>query len=483
VSGTFSYAMSCACPIISTPIPHALEVLNEDTGIIIDFENSKQLADGVNRLMSDESLRISFSSSTLQRIVPSAWENAAIAHALLFRRIAGQSRAAEAVTRHRRLVFQPVKSISLTYRWPAVKLDHLRKMTTDFGIIQFSRINQPDLDSGFTLDDNARALIGMCMHYEWSAEAGDLDYLEIYLDFIEFCQQDNGNFLNYLNQKTRFTAQNRITNLEDANGRAIWALGYLISRSAVFPPALIVRAEKLLQYTLNRIEGIHSTRAMAFSLKGLYYANKGRRSTENSRIIKVLADRLVQMYRHESEKDWPWYESYLTYANSVLPEAMLLAWRETGDPIYKDIAMSTFDFLLSQTFNKDGIEVISNKNWLKKMEEPGPPGEQPIDVAYTILALDQFYEVIPNVDYRDKMETAFNWFLGNNRLHQIIYNPCTGGCYDGLEETQVNLNQGAESTISYLLARLTMGKYKDLPAKAEVLEAAPGEDTEMEIST
>ena len=153
-----------------------------------------------------------------------------------------------------------------------------------------------------------------------------------------------------------------------------------------------------------------------------------------------------------------WFESYLTYANSLLPEAMLCAWLVTGEPVYKEIARTSFDFLLSKIFITDSIKVISNKGWLYK-EEIAPitiGGEQPIDVAYTILALKKFYDVFKDEDYKKKMETAFNWFLGNNHLHQVIYNPCTGGCYDGLEENYVNLNQGAESTISYLLARLTV---------------------------
>jgi hypothetical protein len=135
---------------------------------------------------------------------------------------------------------------------------------------------------------------------------------------------------------------------------------------------------------------------------------------------------------------------------------MLYTWLMTGESIYKNIAVLTLDFLLSKTFTENFIEVISNRNWLHKGEEQGHFGEQPIDVAYTIMTLSIFYQSLHDKRYYLKMETAFNWFLGNNRLHQIIYNPCTGGCYDGLEDTHVNLNQGAESTISYLLARLTI---------------------------
>jgi uncharacterized protein YyaL (SSP411 family) len=172
------------------------------------------------------------------------------------------------------------------------------------------------------------------------------------------------------------------------------------------------------------------------------------------------------MYRHEADDDWQWFESYLTYANSILPEALLCAWLATADPVFKDIAKSSFDFLLSKTFVNKGIQVISNKGWLQKGKEPlltaskdnRAGGQQPIDVAYTILALSKFYEVFKDEEYGNKMKTSLNWFLGNNHLHQIIYNPCTGGCYDGLEENNVNLNQGAESTVSYLMARLTVEK-------------------------
>lgn len=140
---------------------------------------------------------------------------------------------------------------------------------------------------------------------------------------------------------------------------------------------------------------------------------------------------------------------------------MLCAYLVTGDEIYKEIARTTFDFLLSKIFTENHIKVVSNRNWLQRNKEVIPPvvgGEQPIDVAYTIIALRKFYTVFRDEEYLKKMETSFNWFLGKNHLNQIIYNPCTGGCYDGLEESYVNLNQDAESTVSYLMAKLTMEK-------------------------
>jgi glycosyltransferase involved in cell wall biosynthesis len=442
VSGTFSYAISCGCPIISTPIPHVCEVLKNDVGIIIDFDNPKQLAKKTNILLLNEQLRKNMGSNGLHKIAPTAWENAAIAHAMLFEKIGEEN-------------------FSLRYKIPKVNLDHIKKLTTPFGMIQFSNINQPDIDSGYTLDDNARAMVAMCQQYELTKDEENLKYIQIYFDFIKYCLQPDGYFLNYVDEEYLFTAQNYSTNLEDSNGRAIWALGYLNSIAAILPDELAKDADVTMQRALLKVLEIHSTRAMAFIIKGIYYYNIKKASKQNISTIKKLTNRLVQMYTHEAEKEWTWFESYLTYGNSILPEAMLCAWLVTGKLIYKEIAKTSFDFLLSEIFVENKIRVISNKGWLNKENKLAPSpigGEQPIDVAYTILALSKFAIVFENEQYLQKMETAFNWFLGNNHLYQIIYNPCTGGCYDGLEDNYVNLNQGAESTVSYLMARLTLEK-------------------------
>jgi glycosyltransferase involved in cell wall biosynthesis len=441
VSGTFAYAMSCGCPIISTPIPHAKEVLTEDTGIIFDFHNSKQLADDVLLLLNNPVRRKNMRTNTLQKIVSSAWENSAVDHAKLFEKIA-------------------VDKIKIQYNLPEINLNHIKQMTTDTGIIQFSKINQPDLCTGYTLDDNARALVAMCMHFTLTRDNKSIWYINRYLAFIKLCLQPDGRFLNYVDIEDKFTDQNKSVNLDDANGRTLWALGYLISEKRFLPAKITSAAMEIIQKAIPDAEVMHSTRAMAFAIKGFYFYNMTIKSPENLNHVKTLANRLVQMYKHESTEKWQWFEGYLTYANSILPEAMLYAWLLTGETIYKEIALSSFNFLLSKIFNDNGIEVISNKNWLQKGQEPARFGEQPIDVAYTIMTLSKFYDQFEDEEYLVKMHTAFNWFLGNNRLHQIIYNPCTGGCYDGLEETHVNLNQGAESSISYLMARLTVEKYE-----------------------
>jgi hypothetical protein len=155
-------------------------------------------------------------------------------------------------------------------------------------------------------------------------------------------------------------------------------------------------------------------------------------------------------------EDWDWFEDRLTYANSILPEAMLYAYLITEEPTFKKVANKSFDFLLSKMFVNGDFKVISNNGWHHKNKEPQKYGEQPIDVATTIQTLDIFRKTFGIKKYENMMKVAFSWFLGRNHLKQIIYNPITGGCYDGLEEGNVNLNQGAESTICYLIARLVM---------------------------
>ncbi len=457
VSGTFSYAIGCGCPVISTPIPHAREVLGNDAGILIEFENPQQLGEEVIRLLGDDQLRENLVANGLHKIVSTAWENVAVAHALLFEEFSDAG-------------------LSLQYRLPVLNLAHIKNLTTTFGMIQFSKLNHPDMDSGYTLDDNARAMIAMCMHYKTTRDANDLDIILTYLHFIEYCMQENGRFLNYVNDEKQFTQHNSETNLDDANGRAIWALGYLINLKDILPIAYVSVAARLIAKAFVHIAEIHSTRAIAFALKGLYYYNQKVPSLDNIALSEKLAGRLERMYVHESETNWNWFESYLTYGNSILPEGMLCAYLTTGNETFKSIARSSFDFLLQHTFTPTGIKLISNRSWLLKGSTAADFGEQPIDVAYTIIALGKFHIVFEDDSYLEKMETAFNWFLGNNHLHQIIYNPCTGGCYDGLEETHVNLNQGAESTVSYLMARLTVEKYLDTHFKAltEAMQQSAG---------
>ena len=460
VSGTFAYAMACGCPIISTPIPHAKELL-DGAGIIVDFQNAPQLAKTTIKLLSQPALLQEMRLKALHRISPTAWQNAALAHVELAVKFGIRS------------------GNTLTYELPDISLAHIRRLTTHTAMIQFSSISTPDLESGYTLDDNARALIAITKHYQLTADPADLELIDTYLSFIIFCQQADGSFLNYVDQNERFFDKNRDENLEDSNGRAIWALGEFVSMHHLFDNDFSVRAGNALDKSLSQLTRLHSPRAMAFVIKGLHHYNQVKPSATHLQLITALADDLVSKYRGVSDEGWQWFEEYLTYANSLLPEALLYAYLSTGSALFKNTAKSAFDFLLSVIFKDGEIKVVSNQGWHLKGKSSKKFGEQPIDVAYTILALSVFYETFKEEDYLIKMATAFDWFLGKNHLHQIVYNPRTGGCYDGLEEYHTNLNQGAESTVSYLLARLTVEQYFNKNWKPEAVEAWVSDEFEL----
>ena len=437
VSGTFVYAISCGCPIIATPIPHALELLSDDSGIIFDFKDSVQLAIAANRLLADESLRTEMKLVGLQKTAATAWENVAIAYTLLFQRTG-----------------EPEEE--LIYSLPPVNTSHIRRMSRQWGIIQFAKGNRPDSSTGYTLDDTARALIAMCQVVAIGKGKVKERYIRTYLNFIRYCQQPDGSFLNYADQDGLFTSQNQEVGLDDSNGRAIYALGYFISCSAHFPILWREEAVAVFERTFQQFSRIESPRSIAFMLEGLYYYTCVCPSAQADAYIGLLANKLVQCYRRTAGGEWLWFETYLTYDNGILPESMLLAYLTIGREEYKQIALEAFEFLLKKLFVGNCLQVISNQGWMHKGETRHGFGEQPVDVAGTVIALGTFYRVFKEEKYLRMQTDAFNWFLGNNHLHQIIYNPATGGCYDGLEENNINLNQGAESTVCYLMARLAL---------------------------
>lgn len=437
VSGTFTYAMSCACPIVATSIPHTREVLTADTGILIDIGEPKQMAEAVKQILSNDNLRRSMAISAFQKTRESSWENVAIKHLNIYNSLLDELG-------------------DVQFKYPSINLDHIKRLTTSLGIIQFSNISKPDISSGYTLDDNARALIAISMHFDLFGKKEDLTYLSVYLNFIERCQQLSGNFINYVDEDNHEHIQNAYVNLEDSNARAIWALGYVISMHKKLPKTIVDKANYCLLKCSHWIPNLLSPRAIGFAIKGLYFYYKGTEDTRVISVVEKLAKNLMTNYDIIAKRDWKWFENYMTYANSILPESMLYAYLLTANIDYKKVAIESFDFLISKMFLNGHFKVISNKGWYQKEKEPSQFGEQPIDVAYTIQSLNAFYKAFKRDDYLMKMGIAFSWFLGKNQLNQIMYNPITGGCYDGLEKTHVNLNQGAESTICYHLARFVM---------------------------
>ncbi|MFA6873605.1 MAG: glycosyltransferase [Bacteroidaceae bacterium] len=444
VSGTFVYALSCGCPIIATPIPHALELLRDNTGIIFDFNNSEQLAKAANSLLSNEKLRAHMGVAGMQKTASTAWENSAIAYAWLFKKTMGSEE-------------------ELIYSLPIINAKHIKRMSRHAGMVQFAKGNRPDMESGYTLDDNARALIALCNVYVHEKDLTCEKYIKRYLEFIKYCVQEDGSLKNYVDKFEKFTAQNEEVLLEDSNGRAVWALGYFIYYGDSFLYPWTTEAVATLRLTFPMLRRIQSPRSLAFALKGLCYFYRKEPSEEVLLLIQTLADKLIDLYKLTADENWKWFEPYLTYDNAILPECLLYAYDATKNEHYKEVAKESFDFLLGKIFVDGEIKVISNQGWLQKEKGQRMYGEQPVDVAGTVMALSTFYRHFHEADYLKKQGDAFSWFLGNNHLLQIVYNPATGGCYDGLEENNINLNQGAESSVCYLMARLSLINLEDVP--------------------
>jgi glycosyltransferase involved in cell wall biosynthesis len=262
VSGTFAYAMSCGNPVISTPIPHSKEYLDSSTGILLnDFEDPIEISNAVIDLLEQPLIATSMGKNAFLKMRAFSWENVAISYSDIF----------QDYLQHNN---------SLDFSLPPIKTDHIEDMTTDFGMLQFSNFSVPDTSFGYTLDDNARALIAMLMYYKKKRNDKVLRLIEIYMDFIVFCQQDDGLFYNYVDYEKQFTNQNTEVNLEDSNGRAIWALGYVLSDTENLPKSLVAKAENCFKNVIRNVADFKSPRAIGFILKGLYYYQENEPKTQ-----------------------------------------------------------------------------------------------------------------------------------------------------------------------------------------------------------
>lgn len=441
VSGTFSYAMACGCPIISTRIPQAEDMLGS-AGILVDFNAPDQMAAALDSMLRDEERLKEMKRNALQQIRPSAWQNVAIQHMAL-------------IKKHSEKELQ-----SIHFSLPDYNLSHFFNTTNDIGIVQFSQAETPQLSSGYTVDDNARALIALVEYYELTKDPKVLTLIETHFNFIVDMQQQNGSFLNYKNHAGALTDQNFEEDLDDANGRAIWAFGFLCAKNNLFNGRYLEKTKEVISNAEGKIRAMKSPRAISFSMKGLVHYNKVLKSIEVDQLIIQLADRLIELFDQNKQKNHPWFEGNLTYANAVIPEALLYAYRISGIKQYKTVALESFDYLCSILFQPDYFRVISNQTWYEPGKVTASEGEQPIDVAYTIIALSEFYDCFGNYRYLTQMTRAFEWYLGRNQLNQIVYNPISGGCLDGIEAKQVNINQGAEATTTYLMARNRMEQHQ-----------------------
>ncbi|MFH1802499.1 MAG: glycosyltransferase [archaeon] len=432
-SGTLVYAMGCGRAIVSTPFLHAKDIVTENKGVLAEFDNPQSFTEGILKILRDPEKRKSMESHAYHETREMTWPNVALKYCGLF-------------DQYLHLESNEAKML------PKLNTTHLARLTDNFGIIQFSNQWSPDPESGYTLDDNARALLVCVKHFERFKEYKQLKLIRTYLNYLKYVQGRDGKLYNIVDKNKKI---DETSWSEDAQGRAVWALGYLAA-SAHVPADFKREAQEILTKAINAVPDMRSPRAVAFTIEGLYYYNILAGSEKLKSRINRLANYLVGLYDESSSEEWKWFEKYLTYANSKLSEALFYAYLATNKERYFEVAQESMKFLLKETFQGNMFVPIGQNGWYDQKGEKKLYDQQPIEAAYMVDALILAYKTTRDENYRQKAFQAFKWFTGENTRGQVVYNEVTGGCHDGLGERTINLNQGAESTISYLLARLSM---------------------------
>ena len=451
VSGTLSYAIGMGRPVISTAFSQAKEVVTDDVGIMVDFRNPQAYTDAILRLLEGENLRLQFGKNAYFRTRYMIWSNVAVQYARVF------SEHAQKLVR-----INEQKSL------PKIKLNHLVRLTDNFGIVQFAELTKRDVLSGYTLDDNAGALAVVALYHEKFGSPSRhaltetrkrelLRLISTYLDFIVFVTKPDGRFHNFVNANKRLDDfLNEQTNLENANARALYALA-LTSTISSLPRTAKQKAFGLLQNSIVKDASFDSPRAIALYAKALFVLLDKKveiKGVDLQRILRNQCEKLVYLYQETNSPEWHWFERYLAYSNAVLPEALLLGYRITGNEKQLQIGKTTLDFLIKESFI-DGVHMpVGQDSWHYMDGKRSNFDQQPEEVKSMVCALNTCYSVTGDEYYSKLMHRAFYWFLGDNSLNQVIYDRTTGGCYDGVRKKTINLNQGAGSTISYLIARL-----------------------------
>jgi len=374
--------------------------------------------------------------------------------------------------RPRHSYVENIKAIT-NFELPEIKLDHLKTITDDTGILQHATHTIPDRIHGYCTDDNARALLVAAMGRKYLS-TGDrcLDSLSSqYLSFLLYAfNVEKGRFRNFMTYARQWTEE---VGSEDAHGRALWGLG----KSVVFldNSGELAMSTTLFNKALKAVERFDSPRALAFALVGIHaYLHKFSGDSEVRRFREILADRLFNQFKNNATKSWPWLESTLSYANGKLPHALLLSgqWMQRSDMI--DMGLRSLEWLLTIQTEKGHFVPIGNKGWYEKGGPKARFDQQPVEANAMIEACVEAFNVTRDKTWIDNAVMCFNWFLGHNDLNMPLYDPKTGGCRDGLMADGINQNEGAESCVAWLLSLMTLQKlYAD-----EILKQPSSQSTD-----
>jgi glycosyltransferase involved in cell wall biosynthesis len=446
VSGTLAYSLGNGKAVISTPYWYAEELLAEGRGRLVPFRDSSALAAAVVGLFDNEAERHAMRKRAYTFGRNMIWKEVARLYLDSFRRAAEERLRAPAA----RLVAAAADPLDIEL--PDLNMNHMLALTDDTGILQHARRTVPNLEEGYSTDDNARALI-VALRGQTLEEDGELlrRLAARYLAFLNFAlNAKNGRFRNFLAYDRRWLEE---AGSEDSHGRALWSLGCAVGASS--DEGLVALAMNLFAAGLPAVEMFSSPRSWAFSLLGLCaYVRRFPGDSNARRFREVLAGRLHKLFQANRTDDWPWFEQSLAYANARLSEALLAAGQAMGDKGMVAAGLESLEWLLRvQTAEQGHFSPVANSGWRRG----GPRArfdQQPIEAQSMLEACAKAYRLTGDRRWREEMRRVFEWFMGRNDLGRPLYDYATGGCHDGLHTEGVNANEGAESTLAFLCSLL-----------------------------
>ncbi|MBW1782183.1 MAG: glycosyltransferase family 4 protein [Deltaproteobacteria bacterium] len=468
-SGTLAYAMGTGKAVISTPYWYATEMLADSRGRIVPFNNPDAMAEQIIDLLDNDVERHAMRKKAYMFSRDAVWKEVSRKYLQVFREVQ-LSRTRSPRPRHSYV--ENIKAIT-NFELPEIRLDHLKAFTDDTGILQHANYTIPDRTHGYCTDDNARAMLVAAMGQKYLPTNGlGLDSLSgHYLGFLLYAYNEkNGRFRNFMTYSRHWVEE---IGSEDAHGRALWCLGKAV---AFFDdPGQIAMSTTLFNKALRVVENFHSPRAIAFCLVGMHaYLHKFSGDSDVRRIRELLADRLFNQFKNTATDDWPWLENALNYANGKLSHALLLSgqWMQRSDMI--DMGLQSLKWLLSIQTEEGHFAPIGNNGWYEKGGYKARFDQQPIESNAMIEACVEAFNITRDKTWIDSAVMCFNWFLGNNDLNMLLYDAKTGGCRDGLMADGINQNEGAESTLAWLLSLITLQKlYAD-----EILKQPSAQSTD-----
>jgi len=450
VSGTLAIALGAGKAIISTPYWHAKELLAEDRGVIVPFEDPEAIAEAVLRLLENDGERHAMRKRAYLHSRETIWPTTAQKYMASFQRARFERTLQPKASRKENVASDQANSL------PALNPAHMWSMTDDTGILQHAIFSIPNTSEGYTTDDNARALIVSSALDENAASAAGLEQSHIshrYLAFLWLAfNSATGRFRNFLSYDRKWLEE---VGSEDSHGRALWSLGKVLGQSR--DGGLRGAAGRLFEAAIPAALTFTSPRAWAFSILGMQaYLDwfPGDRVIQGAR--DALANRLLDIYDRTHSTKWRWFEKSLSYSNARLPQALILAGWRSGNQRMIEAGMDSLKWLVAEQHRGDPqtFVPIGSNGFFIEGNEKARFDQQPVEACATISACLEVYRLTEESHWHEEAQCVFNWFLGKNDLQLPVYDAITGGCKDGLHPDRINENQGAESTLSFLMALL-----------------------------